>query len=112
MHRITDSSRTHGTQPVSEDSMPSAGLYVRLIPLSIFYILSVLHFSPSPLFLLPLPLLLLLFLLLLHGVQFAQILLGVRLMYQGLNLKENSPSPSPLIITDLLTLKIFCTPLP
>src|SRR3954470_20319291 len=49
MHRITDSSRTHGTQPVSEDSMPSAGLCVCLLPLSIFYI-SVLHFSPSPLF--------------------------------------------------------------
>ena len=47
MHRITDSSRTHGTQPVSEDSMPSAGLYVRLLPLSIFYIFSVLHFSSS-----------------------------------------------------------------
>ena len=35
MHRITESSRTHGTQPVSEDSMPSAGLFVRL--LSPFY---------------------------------------------------------------------------
>ena len=35
--RIIDSSQTHGTQPVSEDSMPSVGLCVRLLPLSIFY---------------------------------------------------------------------------
>ena len=46
---IIDQVLTHGTQRVSEDSMPSAGLCVRLLPLSIFYILSVLHFSPSPL---------------------------------------------------------------
>ena len=50
MHRITDSIRTHGTQPVSEDSTPSAGLCVRLLPLSIFYTLVVLYFSPSPSF--------------------------------------------------------------
>src|SRR3954467_9705434 len=49
MHRIIDSSRTHGTQPDSEDSTPSAELCVRLLPLSIFYTLSVLYFSPSPL---------------------------------------------------------------
>ena len=29
-------SRTHGTQPISEDSMPSAGLRVCLLPLSIY----------------------------------------------------------------------------
>src|SRR3954462_12905129 len=38
MHWIIDLSRTHGTQPGSEDSTPSAGLYVRLLPLSIFCI--------------------------------------------------------------------------
>src|SRR3954462_4664218 len=38
MRRTTDSSRTHGTQHVSEDSMPSAGLCVCLLPLSIIYI--------------------------------------------------------------------------
>src|SRR3954464_13138352 len=32
----TNSSRTHGTLHVSEDSMPSAGLCVCLLPLSIF----------------------------------------------------------------------------
>ena len=31
MHRIVDLSRTHGTQPGSEDSTPSAGLYVCLL---------------------------------------------------------------------------------
>ena len=43
-----DWSRTHGMQPVSEDSTPSAGLCVCLLPLSIFYTLAVLYFSPSP----------------------------------------------------------------
>src|SRR4051812_13067079 len=38
MRRITDSSRTHGTQHVSEDSTPNAGLCVCLLTLSIFYI--------------------------------------------------------------------------
>ena len=42
MHRTIDSSQIHGTQPDSEDSTPSVGLYVRLFPLSIFaYTLSV-----------------------------------------------------------------------
>ena len=36
MHRIIDSSRTHGTQPDFEDSTPNVGLCVRLLPLSIF----------------------------------------------------------------------------
>ena len=36
MHRLVDSSRTHGTQPGSEDSTPSTGLYVSPLPLSIF----------------------------------------------------------------------------
>ena len=36
--QTTAYSRTHGTRPDSEDSMPSAGLYVCLLPLSIFYI--------------------------------------------------------------------------
>ena len=31
MHPIIASSQTHGTQPDSEGSMPSAGLYVRLL---------------------------------------------------------------------------------
>ena len=31
MHQITDSSRTHGTRPDSEDSTPSAELSVRLL---------------------------------------------------------------------------------
>ena len=31
MHRIIDLSRTYGTQPGSEDSTPSAGLYVHLL---------------------------------------------------------------------------------
>ena len=38
MHRLLDLSRTHGTQPGSEDSTPSAGLCVHLLPLSIFCI--------------------------------------------------------------------------
>src|SRR3954470_22034572 len=38
MRRTIDSSRTHGTPHVSEDSMPSAGLCVCLLPLFIFYI--------------------------------------------------------------------------
>src|SRR3954471_22376608 len=50
MHRITDSSRTHGTQPVSEDSMPSTGLCVRLLPLSIFYIFCLTFLSFPPFF--------------------------------------------------------------
>ena len=36
MHLIIDSSQTHGTQPDSEESMPSAGLYVRLLTPVIF----------------------------------------------------------------------------
>ena len=36
MHRIIDLSRTHGTQPGSEDSTPSARLYVRLLTSMIF----------------------------------------------------------------------------
>ena len=47
MHRITDSSRTHGTQPVSEDSTPSAGLRVRRRPPSTFYIFAVFCSPPS-----------------------------------------------------------------
>ena len=48
MHLITDSSRTHGTRPDSEDSTPSAELCVclltsvflfKLYPLSLFFIL-------------------------------------------------------------------------
>ena len=31
MHQIIDSSQTHGTQPDSDGSTPSAGLYVRLL---------------------------------------------------------------------------------
>ena len=31
MHQTIDSSQTHGMQPDSEDSTPSAGLYVRLL---------------------------------------------------------------------------------
>src|SRR3954466_8189244 len=50
MPRITDSSRTHGTQPVSEDSTPSAGLCVRLLPLSIFYIFCLIFLSFHPFF--------------------------------------------------------------
>ena len=38
MHRLVDSSQTHGTQPGSEDSTPSTGLYVSPLPLSIFCI--------------------------------------------------------------------------
>ena len=58
-HRITDSSRTHGTQHAYKDSTPSAGLYVRLLTpvnfshiryLSIFYTLAVLYFYLSPSF--------------------------------------------------------------
>jgi hypothetical protein len=42
---ITDSSRTHGTQPASEDSMPSAGLRVRPFPpVQIFFYFSCLLF--------------------------------------------------------------------
>ena len=43
MRRITDSSRTHGTQPASEDSMRSAGLGVRPFPPAQFFLLQ-LHF--------------------------------------------------------------------
>src|SRR4051812_38773936 len=50
MPRITDSSRTHGTQTVSEDSTPSAGLCVRLLPLSIFYIFCLTFLLPPFLF--------------------------------------------------------------
>ena len=48
MHQITDSSRTHRTRPDSEDSMPSAELYVRLLaPVNFLHIcyLSFLSFS-------------------------------------------------------------------
>ena len=38
MHRLVDSSRTHGTRPGSKDSTPSTGLYVSPLPLSIFCI--------------------------------------------------------------------------
>ena len=44
-HLTTDSSQTHGTQPVSEDSTPSAGLRVRLLPPSTFHIFSLSLFS-------------------------------------------------------------------
>ena len=56
MHQITDSSRTHGTQHAYEDSTPSAGHCVLLLPLSIFYTLVVLYFSPSPSLFSPKPL--------------------------------------------------------
>ena len=50
-HLTTDLSQTHGTQPVSEDSTPSAGLRVRLLPPSTFHIFSLsfvsLLFPPS-----------------------------------------------------------------
>ena len=36
-HLTTDSSQTHGTQPVSEDFTPSVGLRVRLLPPSTFH---------------------------------------------------------------------------
>src|SRR3954464_10363019 len=49
MRRITDSSRTHGTPHVSEDSMPSAELGVCLLPLSIF-IFFCFYFCLLPLF--------------------------------------------------------------
>ena len=44
-HLTTDSSQTHGTQPVSEDSTPSAGLRVRLLPPSTFHVFSLSLFS-------------------------------------------------------------------
>ena len=44
MHRIIDSSQTHGTQSDYEDSMPCAGLYVHLLTsmnfLHIYFFLS------------------------------------------------------------------------
>ena len=54
MHRTIDSSQTHGTQPDSEDSTPSAGLYVRLLTsinfLHIcFFYLSLFLFGPKKL---------------------------------------------------------------
>ena len=39
-HRTTNSSRTHGTQHAYEDSTPSAGLRVCLLPLSPFFYIS------------------------------------------------------------------------
>ena len=48
MHRTIDSSQIHGTQPDSEDSTPSAGLYVRLLtPVNFLHIryLAFLSFS-------------------------------------------------------------------
>ena len=44
-HLTTDSSQTHGTQPVSEDVTPSAGLRVRLLPPSTFHVFSLSLFS-------------------------------------------------------------------
>ena len=60
-HWTTDSSQTHGTQHAYEDSTPSAGLSVRLLPLSPFYFyfyfftLAVRDFVPSPYLLSPKP---------------------------------------------------------
>ena len=46
MHRITDSRRTHGPQHAYKDSTPSAGLRVRLLPLSLFlFLLLFFHIS-------------------------------------------------------------------
>src|SRR3954462_5412361 len=50
MRRITDSSRTDGTQHVSGDSMPSAELWVCLLPLSIFIYFFLFLFCLLPLF--------------------------------------------------------------
>ena len=50
MHPITDSSRTHGTRPDSEDSTPSAELSVRLLTsassiMFFFFFLAIFSFS-------------------------------------------------------------------
>src|SRR3954465_9278143 len=50
MRRITDSSRTHGTPHVSEDSMPSTELWVCLLPLSIYIYIFLFLFCLLPLF--------------------------------------------------------------
>src|SRR3954463_9373865 len=50
MRRITDSSQTHGTPHISEDSMPSAGLCVCLLPLSISIYIFLFLFCLLPLF--------------------------------------------------------------
>ena len=52
MHRTIDSSQTHGTQPDSEGSTPSAGLYVRLLTSVNFLHINYLSFLSFSLFIL------------------------------------------------------------
>ena len=53
MHRITDSSRTHGTQHAYEGSTPSTGLRVRFLPSSLCFIFYFYFWQSGILFLLP-----------------------------------------------------------